>query len=216
MNELKRRFLSSILFFFITFSVVYTNSDYIIQFLIKDFDPGQLMTIHPLESIYSRFYVSSMTTLLITFPFVLINFYRYIAPALYKKEKNAVKKIIFPCSVAFLVGFCLFVVFGIKYLTYFISAFCIDEINNTISLLKYIQFIACCGAVTGVLFCYPIFIYLINAIGLINKEMLKRYRKHTIVIAFIFGALVTPPDIITQCLIAMPLIILHEISIRVI
>lgn len=215
MNELKKRALTSTLLFFIFFSISYNYSDNIISYLIYDIAKSSIpiITISPLELMYSEFYISSIITVLLSAPFLILNIYSYIKPALYEKEKRIVKIILFPCSTMFLIGFTLFLFVGIPNIIYFISTFSIDGIKDSIALMKFIQFVVCCCAVSGIMFCYPIFIYLSNSIGIVNKDLLKRYRKHTVVIAFVLGALITPPDIITQCIIAIPLILLHEVSI---
>ena len=218
MGELKKRSISSIILFFITFSASYNYSDDIISYLIYNISNATIpiITISPLEIVYSKFYVSSILAILLSVPLLIINFYYYIKPALYEKEKEILKIVLFPCSAVFIIGFTLFLFIGVPNIIYFISTFAVTGVNNSISLMKFIHFIVCCCSVAGIMSCYPIFIYLSNSIGIVNKDLLKKYRKHTIVIAFIAGALLTPPDIITQCLIALPLILLHELSILLI
>lgn len=218
MNEFKGRVLSSVMLFFLTFSISYSYSDELITYIIANLINGAfpIITVSPLETLYSKFYISSIFSIIITLPLLITNLYFYIKPALYKKEIKTVKIVIFPCMIAFLLGFIGFSLVGIEWLVYFISTLGIVDVTNSVSLIKIIHFVTCCCAVSGIMCCYPIFIYLISYIGLVNRDTLKRYRKHTVVIAFVLGALVTPPDIITQCILAVPLIALHELSILLI
>ncbi len=218
MNEFKGRSIFSIIVFFLIFSVSYSYSEKFITYLISNVIEGAfpVITVSPLETLYSKFYISSIISTIISLPILFINIYFYMVPALYEKEKRTLKILMFPCMATFLSGFIGFGVFGVHGLVYFVSSMGAGEVTNSVSLIKLIHFIVCCCAVSGTMYCYPIFIYLINYIGLINKSTLKKYRKHTVIIAFIFGALVTPPDVITQCIIAVPLIALHEISVLLI
>lgn len=215
MNEFKKRFIFSVIILSLIFTVSYRYSGEIITYIISNVIKGAfpVMTVAPLEILYSRFYISTILSLIIFLPIVFINVYCYVTPALYENEIKIFRILMFPCLLAFVVGFTGFGLFGAQGLVYFISNMEMAGVTNSISLLKLIHFIVCCCTVSGVMCCYPIFIYLINYIGLIKRDTLKRYRKHMVVIAFILGALVTPPDVITQCILAVPLIVLHELSI---
>jgi sec-independent protein translocase protein TatC len=138
-----------------------------------------------------------------------------VVPGLLEKEKRYVPYVIFFSTFCFLVGaaFCYFVVlrFGLKFLLGFETA----DMVATISVNEYLQFVTMLIFVFGLVFELPILAFFLTKIGLISPAFLRNYRRHGIVIMVIVSAIITPPDVFTQLLLAGPLIFLYEISILV-
>lgn len=151
---------------------------------------------------------------IISFPYILLQFWNFISPALYKKEKRNAVKFIFISSLLFFLG----VLFGYFVLTplslNFLSTFTVsDVIKNDINVNSYIGTVKTTTLATGLIFELPIIIYFLSSLGLVTPSFLREYRKWAYVIILIIAAIVTPPDVISQVIVTIPLIILYEISI---
>jgi sec-independent protein translocase protein TatC len=133
---------------------------------------------------------------------------------LYKKEKRNAVKFIVISSLLFFLG----VLFGYFVLTplslNFLSTFTVsDVIKNDINVNSYIGTVKTTTLATGLIFELPIIIYFLSSLGLVTPSFLREYRKWAYVIILIIAAIVTPPDVISQVIVTIPLIILYEISI---
>lgn len=161
--------------------------------------------------------VSFWLGLIVAFPYVFYEFWKFIAPGLYDKERKAAKGVVFICSSLFLLGvaFGYFIIspFAVTFLSgYSVSA----EVANTFTLSSLVDYMTMFTLPTGLIFQLPVVMYFLGKVGIVTASFLRQYRKHAIVIMLIVGALITPPDVITQILIALPLYILYEVSIFVV
>ncbi|NHM00961.1 twin-arginine translocase subunit TatC [Flavobacterium difficile] len=150
----------------------------------------------------------------ICFPYILLQFWNFISPALYKKEKRNAVKFIVISSLLFFLG----VAFGYFVLTplslNFLSTFSVsDVIKNDINVNSYIGTVKTTTLATGLVFELPIIIYFLSSLGLVTPAFLREYRKWAYVIILIIAAIVTPPDVISQIIVTIPLVVLFEISI---
>lgn len=166
---------------------------------------GQFST-HILVSIIAGFIMAS--------PFVFFEFWRFIKPALYEKEKRHASGAVFFTSILFLMGvlfgYFLIVPLSIHFLgTYQVSS----EVENMINLRSYIGSVTSISLASGVVFLLPIFSYFLSKVGLLTPEFMKKYRKHAYVIMLLLSAIITPPDIFSQILVCFPLVFLYEIGI---
>ena len=148
------------------------------------------------------------------FPYAFWEFWRFISPGLYANEKKAARGATFYVSFLFFVG----ILFGYFILTpisiNFLANYQIDpSILNEFDIISYVSTISMLVLASGLLFQLPMVIYFLTKAGVVNKQMLKQYRRHAIVIILIFGATLTPPDPFSQIVMAIPLVGLYEISI---
>jgi len=158
--------------------------------------------------------VSIVSGLILAFPYVLYELWLFIKPALKKSEKNYAKGIVFWGSLLFLLG----VSFGYYLISplsvQFLGGYRISElVNNQISLRSYISTVTTITLCCGLIFQLPIIVYFLSKIGLITPKLMKLYRRHAIIAVLLLAALITPPDITSQILVAFPLLFLYEISI---
>lgn len=218
MNIYKKGSLLSLISLVLMFFIVYSYSNAYLLHVISQLSSAgiRVLTLFPFESIYTRFYISSVFTITVTSPFIISFIYCYLSSALYPHEKNILKKTVLPISYVFTIGFIFGSMVIPEFLNYFIISQSVLGANTTVSLSKYISFICGIGTICGILLCYPLAIYTLFTLHIISEKLLTQYRKHAIVIAFIAGAILTPPDVITQMCVAFPLIILHEIAIMAI
>jgi sec-independent protein translocase protein TatC len=160
--------------------------------------------------------VALVSGLILAFPFVVHEFWRFFKPALKANEKKYVRGAVFATSMLFftgvLFGYYMIVPLSIHFLsTYEIS----DQVVNQINVRSYIGTITSIVLASGLIFELPIFAFFLTKIGIVTPSFLRKYRKYAIVIIFIVAAIITPPDVFSQTLVAIPLLLLYEVSIWV-
>jgi len=175
----------------------------------------ELIAIQMGEQFFTAIKVSFWIGLIISFPYVFWEVWRFIKPGLYKTERNAARGIVFSCSFLFLTG----VLFGYfiiaPFAINFLIGFDIGEASASPSLSSYVNYMTLFTIPTGILFQLPIFVYFFSIIGLITPALMKKYRRHAFVVILIIAAITTPPDVITQFLVGVPVYILYEFSILI-
>lgn len=198
---------------FITYKMICAISEAIC------FSPPELtlITREMGEQFFIHMKVSFWLGLICAFPYIFWEFWRFIKPGLYNKEQKAVRGIVFFCSFLFFsgvaFGYYIIAPFAITWLgTYTVGS----EAINSPTLASYVNYMTMFTLPTAIIFELPIVAYFLGKVGIITSAFMRQYRKHAIVIIFIFAGIITPPDVITQLLIGMPMILLYEISIRVV
>lgn len=166
---------------------------------------GQLMT---------HFAVAMVAGLILAFPVILWEFWQFFKPALKPNEARYARGTVFAASMLFFTG----VIFGYYMLAplslHFLSTYEVSpEVTNQINIRSYISTLTSVCLATGLVFELPILAFFATKIGLITPSFLRKYRRHSIVIIFIIAAIITPPDVFSQTLVAIPLLILYEVSI---
>jgi sec-independent protein translocase protein TatC len=150
------------------------------------------------------------------FPYILWEIWKFISPALYKKEKKNAVAFILSASLLFFAG----VLFG-YYLILplsinFFGSFSVGNvIKNEFNVDNYIGMVKTSVISCGIIFELPIIIYFLTKLGLVTAATLKEYRRYSIVIILIVAAIITPPDILSQVIVSIPLLLLYEISILI-
>mgnify|MGYP000597014597 FL=1 len=153
---------------------------------------------------------------IIAFPYVLYEFWKFLSPGLRTNERNSAKGFIFISSILFFIGvlFGYYVVtpLSINFLgTYQVSG----QVHNDFDLSSYIALVRASVIASGLIFELPIIIYILTKIGIVTPEYLRKYRKFALVIVLILSAIITPPDIASQIIVSIPIVILYEISIYI-
>lgn len=160
--------------------------------------------------------VSLVAGLIVAFPYFLYEVWRFIKPALKKGEKSFARGLVFWGSLLFMLG----VAFGYYVITplsvQFLGGYTVsDFVYNQINLRSYISTVTSITLACGLLFQLPIIVYFLSKLGFITPQLMKTYRRHSIIAVLILAAIITPPDIMSQVLVAMPLFLLYEASILV-
>lgn len=176
----------------------------------------QLININMSGQFSTHISVSLIVGVILGFPYLFYEFWKFIKPALYKNEQQNARFSIFYTSFLFALGIC----FGYYLITplsvHFLGSYQISsQVINQINLSSYISLITSIVLASGIIFELPVLIYFLSKIGLVNPVFLKTYRKHSIVVILILSAIITPPDIFSQILVCFPLIILYEIGIKI-
>ena len=151
---------------------------------------------------------------IIAFPYIIYEFWKFISPAMYANERNTARGFIFISSLLFFLG----VLFGYYLVTplsiNFLGKYQVSEVVlNEFDIGSYISLVRSSVIACGLIFELPIIIYFLTKIGLVTPEFLRKYRKFALVIVLILSAIITPPDILSQIIVAIPVLILYEVSI---
>ena len=164
----------------------------------------------------AHLWTSILAGFILAFPYVVYEFWKFISPGLYKKEKEGARGFIFISSTLFFIGvlfgYYLIVPLSINFLgNYQVSPL----VANNINLSSYISIVSSITLSCGIIFQLPILVYFLSKFGIISSLFMKKYRSHFIIISLIFASIITPPDISSQILVTIPLLFLYEISIIV-
>jgi len=150
------------------------------------------------------------------FPYILWEVWRFISPALYEKERKHAALFIIISSLLFFIGvlFGYFVVVPLS-INFFGTFNASSAIVNQFTIESYVSMIKTSLLASGLVFEMPIIIYFLTKLGLIGPEFLRKYRRAAIVIILIVAAIVTPPDIPSQVVVSIPMLVLYEVSILI-
>lgn len=179
-----------------------------LSFTLINIDLSGQFSTHMMVSIYAG--------LILAFPYVIWELWRFIKPGLYEKERKYANGIVFFTTLLFflgvLFGYYVITPMSINFLgTYQVSAL----VANQISLSSFISTVTTLTFVTGLVFELPILVYFLTKIGVLTPVFMRQYRRHAIVVLLIIAAIITPPDVTSQILVCIPLLALYEISIFV-
>ena len=225
--ELRSRLIKSIIFILLIFIISYTFADQIYNFLVepyahavKDDEISRRLIFTALhETFITYLKVAFFAAIFIGSPILLIQIYKFIAPGLYKNEKKAILPYLISTPILFLLGgllvYYLVMPLAIKFFLSFETAGSSTtlpiqleaKVNEYLSLIMRLIF------AFGISFQLPILLNLLARTGVVNSNYLKKTRRYVVVIIFSVAAILTPPDPITQIGLAIPLLLLYELSI---
>jgi sec-independent protein translocase protein TatC len=166
---------------------------------------------------FSMHVTSSMVVgFIVSFPYVFWEVWRFISPGLYDQEKNAARGAVFFVSMLFFSG-AAFGYFILSPLSInFLSNYQLDpSILNEFDISSYVSTLTMLVLASAIMFQLPVVVYFLAMSGLVTSGMLKSYRRHSIVVILVLAAIITPPDVISQILIAMPILVLYEAGIHI-
>ncbi|MGB0888114.1 MAG: twin-arginine translocase subunit TatC [Vicingaceae bacterium] len=160
--------------------------------------------------------VSLVSGIILAFPYILFEIWRFITPALAKKEKRNALGLVFSGSILFSLGI-LFGYFFVSPLSVqFLGNYTVSsQVQNQITLGSFISTVTTVTLVCGLVFQLPLIVYFLSKLGLLTPEFMRKYRKHAVVITLVLSAIITPPDVSSQVLLTIPLLILYEFSIYI-
>ena len=224
--ELRSRLIKSLIFIFVIFVISYTFAEHIYSFLVSPYSEAVKGDNTSRRLIFTALHKTFITYLKVAFfsaifcgsPFLLIQIYKFIAPGLYKNEKSFVTLLNFHAN-SFLIWRDACLLFGNAFSYKIFLSF--ETMGSTTSLPiqleakvnEYLSLIMRLIFAFGISFQLPILLNLLARIGVVNSQYLRNTRRYVIVIIFSLAAILTPPDPITQVGLAIPLLLLYELSI---
>jgi len=164
----------------------------------------------------AHIWTSIWAGIILGFPYILYEVWRFISPGLYENERKHSRGFILTASLLFFIGvlFGYYVVapLSINFLgTYQVS----KEVLNEIDLGSYVSTVRSAVIACGIMFELPIIIYFLTKVGLVTPEFLKKYRKIALVMVLVLSAIITPPDVTSQIVVAIPVLLLYQLSIQI-
>ena len=161
-------------------------------------------------------WTSILAGFIIAFPYVIFQFWKFVSPGLRENERKQSRGFIIISSLLFFLG----VLFGYYVVTplsiNFLANYSIsDLVDNQIDISSYIALVRSAALASGLVFELPIIIYFLTKIGLVTPQFLRKYRKYALVVVLILSAIITPPDIASQVIVAIPILILYQVSIYI-
>jgi len=178
--------------------------------------PFNLINIKMSGQLTTHIIVALVSGIILAFPVIIYEFWRFFKPALHSNEAQHARGAVLSSTFLFFTG----VLFGYFILAplsiHFLSRYEISpDVVNQINIRSYIGTISSICLATGVIFELPIIAYFLTKIGIITPSFMRRYRKHSIVVIFVLAAIITPPDVFSQALVCIPLLLLYEVSIGI-
>jgi sec-independent protein translocase protein TatC len=220
LEELRRRLIICFIAVGVGFLICYFFAKQIFEIimrpLIKVMPPGEKLIFTALpEAFITYLKVALLAGIGLASPVIIYQFWRFLAPGLYNRERRALLPIVLFSTVFFVGGalFGYFVVFpfGFKFFIGFASG----SIRALPSIREYLKFATTLLFAFGLVFELPLFAFFLARLGLVTAEKLRSKQKYAILIIFIVAAILTPPDVVTQLMMAGPLLLLYELSIWV-
>ncbi len=218
LQELRKRLILSFIAIGAGFVLCYSLADSLFNILAAPLikimpTGGSLIFTTVAEAFFTYMKVAFIAGLILASPFVLYQIWAFVAPGLYQKEKRYVVPFVLGGSFFFALGilFGYFVAIPIGFK--FLLGYATDFIKPMPSMKEYLSFTIKFLLVFGLVFEFPVVLVLLARIGVIDAKMMARQRKYAILLIFIFAAVMTPPDLISQVLMALPLMGLYELSI---
>ncbi|MBT8311780.1 MAG: twin-arginine translocase subunit TatC [Flavobacteriaceae bacterium] len=164
----------------------------------------------------AHIWTSIWAGVIVGFPYILYELWRFISPGLYEKERRYSRGFILIASLLFftgvLFGYYIVAPLSINFLgSYTVS----EEVFNDIDLASYISTVRASVLACGIVFELPIVIFFLTKVGLVTPEILRKYRKIALVLVLILSAIITPPDVASQIIVAVPVLLLYQVSIYI-
>jgi len=218
LEELRSRLIKSFVAVTIGFLLSYFFKEKIFEILtlplIKVMNPGDHLIYTNLpEAFFTFLKAAFISGIMVASPYLLYQFWMFVAPGLYDKERRMVLPVLFLSTLFFLGGalFGYFVVFPLGF-EFFLS-FASENIRPMPSMKEYLGFASKLLLAFGVAFELPLVLTFLARLGIVSVDMLRRYRKYAILLFFVGAAILTPPDVVSQVLMAVPMMLLYELSI---
>lgn len=227
--DLRKRLLICFAFFAIMFGISYFFAEQVYSFLQQPLyqifgpDSGRRMIYTGLhEAFFTYLKLAFFSATFLTLPLILIQVWKFIAPGMYQSEQKSVSPLFVMTPILFVLGACLafYVVMPLawEFFISFESSGKDDAINVELEakMSEYLSLVIRLILAFGLSFELPVLLLVLAKAGLVSAAQLREYRRHAIVAVFFLAALITPPDLISQIALGLPIIVLYELSIRLI
>ena len=214
LEELRGRIIKS-LFSIIVFSILaYVFSERLLEFITGPIPEVYFMA--PTEAFSTRIKISLIAGIIISVPVIFYHVWRFIAPGLFQKEIKMLVPFVLASTIFFLIGavFCFFLVLPLS--IKFLLGFGTEKLKPMIQIKDYVSFVSYLILAFGAVFELPVISYFLGKIGMITANTLRKGRRYAITAILVLAAVITPPDVFSQLMLAGPLYFLYEVSIVVV
>jgi sec-independent protein translocase protein TatC len=220
LEEFRWRLIKSIIGIVVCGIIVAIFIDWVMnEFLIypalRTDPPLTLQNIKPYGQFALYMEVIIFGGLILSVPNVLYQFWKFIEPALKPSERKYIFWIVFFTSLCFLSGIAFAYYILLPVSLNFFASFGWESIQNIIAINEYFSFILKILLASGLIFELPMITFFLSKLGLLKPQFMRKFRKHSLIVILVLAAIATPPDIISQVILAIPLILLYELSILI-
>ena len=214
LEELRGRIIKSLISI-ILFSIgAYVFSERLLEFITGPIPEVYFMA--PTEAFSTRIKISLIAGIIISVPVIFYHVWRFIAPGLFQREIRMVVPFVLASTIFFLIGavFCFFLVLPLS--IKFLLGFGTQKLKPMIQIKDYVSFVSYLILAFGAVFELPVVSYFLGKIGIITANTLRKGRRYAITAILVLAAVITPPDVFSQMMLAVPLYFLYEVSILVV
>jgi sec-independent protein translocase protein TatC len=225
--ELRSRLIKSLVAFVLLFFVCFAGATHIYNVLVLPYvwaaggpENAKLIYTAPLEYLFTQIKIAAFGAGFLAFPVIATQIYKFVAPGLYKNEREAFRPYLFATPVFFVLGAAMVFFFAMPVLMRFSlgmqQAATIEQAGIELlpKVSEYLSLIMTLIFAFGISFQLPVVLTLLGQAGIIDSQFLKEKRRYAIVFVFIVAAVLTPPDVLSQLMLAVPMMILYEISVH--
>jgi sec-independent protein translocase protein TatC len=213
LSELRKRLIYCAMFFLLGAGLCYYYIDEIVTDLIHQAPDMKFVAIAPEELIIAYLRIAFLGGIIVAAPLIIMQIWLFVKPGLVKRERRYLLLSLMVGSLFFLTGIAFSYLMIIPLSLKFLASFQTEQITSFISFSNYLGFITNMLVSFGLVFELPILMLLLSAFGILKVKMVTKYRKHILIVILILAAFLTPPDVVSQLLLAMPMLLLFEIGI---
>ncbi len=211
--ELRKRLIYSAIVLIAAVLIFYNYSEIVVKDIVNISPETEFVFIAPAELLMSYIKIAVVGGLVVAAPFLMIQIWLFISPGLKSEEKKYVIISLLTGSLFFIIGIIFSYIVVLPTMIKFFIGFQIEEVQAMLSFRTYLDFVINTLLAFGLIFELPILMVLVTRLGLVKIEFLKKNRKMFILVIFIVAAILTPPDVISQILLGLPMLALFEIGI---
>lgn len=211
--ELRKRLIYCAIVLLATVLICFNYAEIIVKDIINITPNINFVFIAPAELLMSYIKIAVISGLVISAPFILVQLWLFISPGLKSGEKRYIIGSLFTGGIFFILGVIFSYIIVLPTMIVFFIGFQIDEIQPMISFSNYLGFVISTLLAFGLIFELPVVMVLLTRFNIVKISFLKRNRKYFILVIFIIAAILTPPDVISQVLLGIPMLALFEIGI---
>jgi len=220
LEELRWTILRSLIALFVGMILCFIVAKYILNFLTLpavNMDPPLTLQVLKVQGMFTVYLeIGFFGGIILSLPYILYEIWKFISPGLKPEERHHVFPLIGAATLLFLVGVSFAYLIILPFALKFFTGLAPTEISTNIAIDFYIGFTIRLMAIFGIIFELPVLSFGLGKVGLLTSALMKKYRRHAVVIIFLLAGILTPPDPMTQIMLGVPLLLLYELSIYVV
>ncbi|MDF2950355.1 MAG: Sec-independent protein translocase, TatC subunit [Sedimentibacter sp.] len=213
LTELRKRLIYSSIVLLVAVAVAYNYSEMIVKHIVDIAGNINFVFIAPAELLMSYVKIAVIGGFVVAGPFLILQIWLFVSPGLTKSEKRTIAVSLFVGGIFFIIGVVFAYLIILPLMLQFFMGFQIEQIEEMISFSNYLTFVINTLLSFGIIFELPIIMVILTKFHILKVDFIKKNRKYIILIIFVVAAILTPPDVITQVLLAGPMILLFEIGV---